>query len=72
MAAAGLIIRKQARGVYEIGIRTDDGSVVAVVSVWDGAARDERGEAEREVAALAKASRLARAFDEALNTETGQ
>jgi hypothetical protein len=62
MPEATLIVQKHARGVYEIGIQTEDGAVVARVSIWDGLGIDTRSESERERAAMEKAARLAHAF----------
>ena len=42
MAEAKLILKKHARGDYEIGIQTEDGAVVARVCIWDGTAIDTR------------------------------
>jgi len=61
-----LIIKKRPRGEYEIGTFTDDGSIVAHVSVWDGRSLDPRTEEERQEAALAQAKRLLRALEVAL------
>jgi hypothetical protein len=58
MAEAKLILKKHARGDYEIGIQTEDGAVVARVCILDGTAIDTRSETEREEAALEKAARL--------------
>jgi len=66
MSDPRVIIEKHARGDYEIGIHTDDGAVVARVSIWDGTSIDTRGEGEREKAALEKAERLAGAFSNAM------
>jgi len=68
MAKAKLILQRHARGEYEIGIQTEDGAVVARVCVWDGTGIDRRTESECEDAALAKASRLAHAFNAAVTT----
>ena len=57
MAEAKLILKKHARGDYEIGIQTEDGAVVARVCILDGTAIDTRSETEREEAALEKAAR---------------
>jgi hypothetical protein len=62
MPKAKLILQKHARGEYEIGIQTEDGAVVARVSIWDGSGIDTRSETEREQAAMEKAARLAHAF----------
>jgi hypothetical protein len=66
MPKAKLILQKHARGEYEIGIQTEDGAVVARVSIWDGSGIDTRSESEREQAAMEKAARLARAFSVAV------
>ena len=66
MPKAQLILKRHARGEYEIGIQTEDGAVVARVSIWDGASIDQRSEGEREKAALEKAARLAHAFSAAV------
>jgi len=42
MSKANLILLKHARGDYEIGIQTEDGAVVAHVSIWDGSGIDTR------------------------------
>ena len=62
MPKVKLIVQKHARGNYEIGIRTEDGVIVAQVRIWDGTAIDSRSESEREAAAFEKAARLAHAF----------
>jgi len=61
-----LIIKKRPRGEYEIGTYTEDGAIVAHVSVWDGRSPDDRTEEEREEAALAQVKRLLRALEAAL------
>jgi len=66
MSKAKLIVQKHARGEYEIGIQTEDGAIVARVSIWDGTGIDRRSESEREEAALEKAARLAHAFNVAV------
>jgi hypothetical protein len=66
MGSPGVILKKHARGEYEIGIQTDDGAVVARVSIWEGTSVDRRSEGEREKAALEKAARLAEAFSAAM------
>jgi hypothetical protein len=66
MASPNLILKKHARGEYEIGIQTEDGAVVARVSIWDGTSIDRRSESDREKAALEKAGRLAEAFNAAM------
>jgi hypothetical protein len=48
------------------GIQTEDGTVVARVSIWDGSGIDKRSEKEREIAALEKAARLAQVFHAAV------
>jgi hypothetical protein len=60
-----LIIKKRPRGEYEIGTFTDDGAIVAHVSVWDGKSLDTRTrtEEERQDAALAQARRLLKALE---------
>jgi hypothetical protein len=66
MSNPSVILKKYARGEYEIGIQTDDGAVVARVSTWDGTGIDRRSEGEREEAAFEKAGRLAEAFSAAM------
>ena len=66
MPDARLIIKKRARGEYEIGTFTDDGAIVAHVNVWNGRTPDERSEEEREDAALAQAKRLLKALEQSL------
>ncbi len=66
MTDAKLIIKKRPRGEYEIGTFTDDGSIVAHVSVWDGRSVDTRTEEERQEAALAQTRRLLKALEGAL------
>ncbi len=66
MPDARLIIKKRPRGEYEIGTYTDDGAIVAHVSVWDGRAPDQRSEEEREDAALAQTRRLLKALEQSL------
>jgi hypothetical protein len=61
-----LIIKKRPRGEYEIGTYTEDGAIVARLSVWDGRALDARTEDERQDAALAQAKRLLKALEHAL------
>jgi hypothetical protein len=61
-----LIIKKRPRGEYEIGTFTDDGAIVAHVSVWNGKSLDTRAEDERQDAALAQARRLLKALESAL------
>ena len=48
------------RGEYEIGIQTDDGAIVACVSIWDGTGIDRRSECEREKAPWKKPGGLPR------------
>ena len=66
MRNAQLILQRHARGEYEIGIQTEDGAVVARVSIWDDTGIDKRSESAREEAAMEKASRLAHAFSAAV------
>ena len=66
MSHPKLILKKHARGEYEIGIQTDDGAVVARVSIGDGSSINERSEGEREKVALEKTARLAHAFSAAV------
>ena len=66
MPQARLIIKKRPRGEYEIGTYTEDGSIVAHVSLRDGGASDARTEAEREDAALEQVMRLLEAFERVL------
>jgi hypothetical protein len=61
-----LIIKKRPRGEYEIGTFTNDGSIVAHVSVWDGRSLDTRTEEERQDAALVQARRLLKVLEETL------
>jgi hypothetical protein len=61
-----LIIKKRPRGEYEIGTFTQDGAIVAHVSVWDGKSLDTRTEEERQDAALAQAKRLLKALEATL------
>jgi hypothetical protein len=48
MSSSHVILKKHARGEYEIGIHTKDGAIVARVSTWDGAGIDTRSEGERK------------------------
>jgi hypothetical protein len=66
MTEPKLIIRKRPRGEYEIGTFTDDGSIVAHVTVWDGKSLDTRTEEERQDAALTRARRLLKALEDTL------
>jgi len=61
-----LIIKKHPRGEYEIGTYTEDGAIVARVSLWDGRAPDPRTDQEKEAAALEQARRLIEAFERVL------
>ncbi|HEY7552974.1 MAG TPA: hypothetical protein VH913_26070, partial [Hyphomicrobiaceae bacterium] len=61
-----LIIKKRPRGEYEIGTFTQDGAIVAHVSVWDGKSLDTRTEEERQDVALAQAKRLLKALEATL------
>jgi hypothetical protein len=69
MVSPSVILKKHARGEYEIGIQTDDGAVVARVSIWYGTSIDRRSEGEREEAAMEKAGRLAEAFSTAMKAQ---
>jgi hypothetical protein len=60
-----LIIKKRPRGEYEIGTYTEDGSIVAHVSVRDGVA-EALDEDEKEKAALRQAVRLVAALERVL------
>ena len=66
MAEPRLIIKKRPRGEYEIGTYTDDGAIVARVSVWNGRGPDNRTDEEKEDAALEQARRLVKALEETL------
>lgn len=66
MSEPRLIIKKHPRGEYEIGTYTEDGAIVARVTVWDGKGIDKRPEAEREDAALEQARRLVAALEQVL------
>jgi hypothetical protein len=66
MADSKLIIKKRPRGEYEIGTFTDDGAIVAHVTVWDGKSMDTRTEEERQEAAVEQARRLVKALEETL------
>jgi len=68
MAEPRLIIKKRPRGEYEIGTYTDDGAIVARVSVREVAWPDTRTEEEKEAEALQRAKRLVRVLQEALGT----
>ncbi len=68
MADPKLIIKKRPRGEYEIGTFTEDGAIVAHVTVWDGKSVDTRSEEERQDAALARARRLLKALEETLRS----
>jgi hypothetical protein len=65
-----LIIKKRPRAEYEIGTFTDDGAIVARVSVWDESRPDGRTdlrtEDEKEEEALERAKRLVVALQETL------
>jgi len=65
MSKAKLIVQKHA-SEYEIGIQTEDGSIVARVSIRDGTGIDRRSNSELEEAVLEKAARLAHAFSVAV------
>jgi hypothetical protein len=66
MTDSRLIIKKRPRGEYEIGTFTNDGAIVAHVSVWDGKSLETRTEEERQDAALAQARRLLKVLEETL------
>jgi len=66
MSNPSVILQRHARGEYEIGIQTDDGAVVARVSIRGGTGIDRRSEGERVKAAFEKAGRLAEAFSAAI------
>jgi hypothetical protein len=66
MAPARLIIKKLPRGEYEIGTHTQDGAIVARVSVWDGKSIDTRSEDERQDIALDQVRRLVVALEDSL------
>jgi hypothetical protein len=68
MADPKLIIKKRPRGEYEIGTFTEDGAIVAHVTVWDGKSVDTRSEEERQDAALVRAKRLLKALEETLRS----
>jgi hypothetical protein len=62
-----LIIKKRPRAEYEIGTFTDDGAIVARVSVRDDAWPDTRTDEEKEEEALERARRLVKALQETLS-----
>jgi hypothetical protein len=66
MSEPRLIIKKRPRAEYEIGTFTDDGAIVARVSVRDDKWPDTRTDEEKEEEALERARRLVRALQEAL------
>ena len=66
MTEPRLIIRKRPRGEYEIGTYTEDGAIVAHVSVREGRAPDSRADDEKEEAAVEQAKRLVEALEQAL------
>lgn len=66
MSTPRLIIKKHPRGEYEIGTFTEDGAIVARVTIWDGKGIDTRPEEEKEDIALGQAQRLLKAFERAL------
>jgi hypothetical protein len=68
MAEPRLIVKKRPRGEYEIGTYTEDGAIVARVSVRDEAGPDRRTEEEKEAEALQRAKRLVKVLQEALGT----
>ena len=69
MAEPRLIIKKRGRGNYEIGTYTEDGSIVAHVSVPDTGEAGPRSEEEKGMLARAQAVRLVAALDRALAEE---
>jgi len=70
MVEPRLIIRKRPRAEYEIGTYTEDGAIVARVSVRDerrpDGRTDMRTEEEKEEEALQRAKRLVKALQETL------
>ena len=66
MSESRLIIKKRPRAEYEIGTFTDDGAIVARVSVRDDKWPDTRTDREKEEEALERARRLVKALQEAL------
>jgi len=62
MPKSSLNFQKRARGEYEISMQTEDGAIVATVSICNGPSINKGNENEREEAAMKKAARLARAF----------
>jgi hypothetical protein len=70
MSEPRLIIKKHPRAEYEIGTFTDDGAIVARVSVRDemrpDGRTDRRTEEEKEEEALERARRLVKALQETL------
>lgn len=62
MSKPRLIIKKHPRGEYEIGTYTEDGAIVARVTVWDGKGIDKRPDGEKEEVALEQARRLVEAL----------
>lgn len=70
MAEPKLIIRKRPRAEYEIGTYTEDGAIVAHVSVRDESRpdgrTDMRTEGEKEEEALQRARRLVKALQATL------
>ena len=67
MSEPRLIIKKHPRGEYEIGTFTDDGAIVARVSVRDERMPDTRTDHEKETDALERARRLVRALQDTLD-----
>jgi hypothetical protein len=66
MSKPRLIIKKHPRGEYEIGTYTEDGAIVARVTVWDGRGIDKRPDEEKEDVALEQARRLVDALEQVL------
>jgi hypothetical protein len=69
MSQPRLIIKKHPRGEYEIGTFTDDGAIVARVSVRDDRLPDTRTDNEKEAEALERARRLVRALQDTLDDD---
>jgi hypothetical protein len=66
MTEPRLIIKKRPRAEYEIGTFTDDGAIVARVSVREDKWPDTRTDEEKEEEALERARRLVKALLDAL------
>jgi hypothetical protein len=67
MSTPKLIVKKHPRGEYEIGTFTEDGAIVARVTIWDGRGIDTRPDAEKEDIAIDQARRLLKALQQALD-----